>query len=161
MFGAIPYALTVALNPVQHPGSSLLHPSSEVLFIAVVATSSALGALWDEDPREYPRAKSRSRWPVVLLVGVLLSSLLYGAYVYHSLMTPGREHGIECARVADLAVTPHSLPRDIGELVSGWGPICTRWARVQVRFFKGSLWLTGFCVIACTAAIHWCRTRRR
>lgn len=160
-FGAVPYALTVALNQLQHPGSPLLHPSSEVPSIAVVATSSALGELWDEHPWEYPRPRSRSRWQLVLLVGVLLSSLLYGAYVYHSLMSPGREYGNECATVADLAVRPRRLPREIGELVSGWGPICTRWATVQARFFECSLWLTGVCVLAGTAAIHWCRTRRR
>ena len=61
MFGAIPYALVVALNQLQSPGSPLLHPSSEVLFIAVVATSSALGELWDgEEESVYLRPRRRA-----------------------------------------------------------------------------------------------------
>lgn len=58
LFGAIPYLLTVALNRLQSPDSPLLHPSSEVLFIAVVATSSALGELWDDDDRSVGYARS-------------------------------------------------------------------------------------------------------
>ena len=94
MFSAIPYARVVALNPLQSPGSPLPHPSSEILFIAVVATSSALGELWEGEayaPR--PERRARSRWQLILLAGVLFSSLLYGAYVYATLINPGRAHG--------------------------------------------------------------------
>lgn len=94
MFGAIPYTLVVTLNQLQSPGSPLLHPSSEVLFIAVVATSSALGELWDQDGQWHrPPAPGRIAWQLMMLVGVLSSSLLYGAYVYATLGNPGRPQG--------------------------------------------------------------------
>lgn len=126
MFGAIPYTLTVALNQLQSPGSPLLHPSSEVLFIAVVANSSALGELWDgEDMLAYPRSPWRGRWQLFMLLGVLFSSLLYGAYVYATLGDPGRAHGVGCSVVASWAT--RSGPRDPWriEMVSRWGSACT------------------------------------
>jgi hypothetical protein len=162
MFGAIPYALVVALNQLQSPGSPLLHPSSEVLFIAVVATSSALGELWDgEEESVYLRPRRRVHIQLALLLGVLLSSLLYGAYVYHSLMSPGRAYGIDCAALAGLVSQPHLVPVGGGEIVARWAPVCARWSQVQAGFFKSSLWMTGFGVIVATWAMHRHRPRWR
>ncbi|HEX6041875.1 hypothetical protein [Longimicrobium sp.] len=56
-FGAIPYALVVALNRLQTPGVPLLHPSSEMLFIALASTSSALAELWDGEDHWPPRSR--------------------------------------------------------------------------------------------------------
>ncbi|HLM67826.1 MAG TPA: hypothetical protein VK358_09875 [Longimicrobium sp.] len=160
MFGAIPYTLVVALNQLQSPGSPLLHPSSEVLFIAVVATSSALGELWDgEDPGLPRRSRGRALSQLVLLLGVLITSILYGAYVYHTLISPGRAFGIDCAAVAELS-SRHRVP-DAGVALAGWEPVCGRWARVNTGFFQWSLWVTGFGVIASTSAMHFFRPRRR
>jgi hypothetical protein len=151
MFGAIPYALVVALNQLQSPGSPLLHPSSEVLFIAVVATSSALGELWDGEEQPYvPRSAWRGRWKLFLLLGVLASSLLYGAYVYHTLMSPGRAYGIDCAAASGLNGSPAAFPPGLPpEHVRA----CRRWAQIQARFFLVSLWLTGFLVLVSTIAV--------
>ena len=152
LFGAIPYGLTVALNRVQSPGTPLLHPSSEVLFIAVVATSSALGELWDgpDDRRAYPPPRGRALGQLMLLLGVLCSSLLYGAYVYHTLMSPGRAYGIDCSAVAETASQGGQAG---GAVLAGWAAVCGRWARIQMGFFTWSLWMTGFWVIVSTGAI--------
>ncbi len=154
LFGAIPYTLVVALNQLQSPGSPLLHPSSEVLFIAVVATSSALGEVWDgEEHRFPPRSHWRVKWQLFLLFGLLMASLLYGAYVYHSLMSPGRASAIDCAAVAMQAPGGrHSAP-NAGFLVP-WIEPCHQWAQVQARFFLISLWLTGALAAASTVAVY-------
>lgn len=157
MFGAIPYTLVVALNQLHSPGSPMLHPSSEVLFIAIAATSSALGELWDGEDRWLPARVDRTRWQMVLLLGVLASSLLYGAYVYHSLMSPGKASAIDCAAVASLAPQRRLDPSGPG----AWIPVCLPWTQVQTGFFRWSLWLTGLCVIVSTAAVHGCRPRWR
>lgn len=161
MFGAIPYSLVVALNHLQSPGSALLHPSSEVLFIGVVATSSALGELWDTEDEWRPARARRTQMEMILLLGVLSSSLLYGAYVYHSLMSPGRASGIDCAAVTTLVSQRRPASPDAGAAILAWGPACLRWAQVQAGFFRWSLWLTGFCVIVSTTAVHRHRPRWR
>ena len=159
MFGAIPYALVVALNQLQSPGSPLLHPSSEVLFIAVVATSSALGELWDEGENPWiPRSRWRGRWKMFMLLGVLMSSLLYGAYVYHSLMSPGRTLGIDCAAVAGWGVRLGGMAPDAG-ILARWMPACRSWMDVQHRFFLASLWMTGVLALVSTAAVYLFATR--
>jgi hypothetical protein len=161
MFGAIPYTLTVALNQLQSPGSPLLHPSSEVLFIAVVATSSALGELWDGEDHSWSRPRSpwRGRWQLFLFLGVLTSSLLYGAYVYHSLLSPGRAHGIDCAAVSTLAAQAGIVAPD-KEMVAAWSGPCDLWVRVQGRFFLSSLWVTGFWILMSTAGVYLFPARR-
>jgi hypothetical protein len=154
MFGAIPYSLVVALNHLQSPGSALLHPSSEVLFIGVVATSSALGELWDtEDHWTRPPSPWRGRWQLFLLLGVLSSSLLYGAYVYHTLLSPGREHGIDCPAVKTLIKSAERAAAD-PSIPGAWSAQCSRWNRVQDRFFLASLWLTAFWVLMSTAGVY-------
>jgi hypothetical protein len=154
MFGAIPYALVVALNHLQPPGSSLLHPSSEVLFIGVVATSSALGELWDvEDHWTRPRSSWRGHLQLFLLLGLLMASLLYGAYVYHSLMSPGRASAVDCAAVVSEVGGPQRPRPDPGFLVR-WVEPCGEWAAVQARFFLISLWLTGGAALASTIAVY-------
>jgi hypothetical protein len=161
MFGAIPYALVVALNQLQSPGSPLLHPSSEVLFIAVVATSSALGELWDGDEhsRARPASRWRGSWQLFLFLGVLLSSLLYGAYVYHSLMSPAKAHGFDCAAVAGLASRPTGDAFDAA-ILARWGRACGTWAQVQARVFLISTWLTGFLALTSTVAVSLYPARR-
>jgi hypothetical protein len=157
LFGAIPYTLVVALNQLQSPGSPLLHPSSEVLFIAVVATSSALGELWDGEDHGFPRrSRGRSLMQLILLLGVLSASLLYGAYVYHTLITPGRAYGIDCTAVAELTFRGG----EAGAALAAWEPVCGRWVRVHAGFFRCSLWVTGFGVIVSTFAMHFFRPRR-
>jgi hypothetical protein len=161
MFGAIPYALVVALNQLQSPGSPLLHPSSEVLFIAVVATSSALGELWDgeEHSRARPPSPWRGRWQLFLFLSVLLSSLLYGAYVYHSLMSPAKAHGVDCAAVAGLGSRSAGDAFDAA-ILARWGPACGTWVQVQTRFFLISMWLTGFVAVTSTMAVSLYPARR-
>jgi hypothetical protein len=162
LFGAIPYMLTVALNQLQSPGSPLLHPSSEVLFIAVVATSSALGELWDDNEElSLVRRRSpwRGRWQLFLFLGVLMSSLLYGAYVYHSLLSPGRAHGIDCGAVAALALET-GLPPGPSGVLAEWSAPCHPWVQAQVRFFVASLWMTAFWVVVSTAAVGLFPARR-
>lgn len=155
MFGAIPYALVAALNQLQSPGSPLLHPSSEILFIAVVATSSALGELWDQDGRGYtPREPGRIGWQLMMLVGVLISSLLYGAYVYATLMGPGRAHGVDCSAVVSWMPTPGRSDPWKAEMVRQWGGVCVPWVRSQALFFCVSLGLTLICAAVSTAAIY-------
>lgn len=157
LFSAIPYTLVAALNQLQSPGSALLHPSSEVLFIAVVATSSALGELWDgagEPYRVYAPSRGRSLAQLLLLMGVMSSSLLYGAYVYHSLMSPGRAYGIDCS----VAGLPGGAQ---GALVPFGGPLCGSWARVQAGFFRWSVWVTAFWIMASTLALFFFRPKRR
>jgi hypothetical protein len=151
MFGAIPYALVVALNQLQSPGSPLLHPSSEVLFIAVVATSSALGELWDGEDQPYvPRSRWRGRWKLLLLLGVLSSSLLYGSYVYHTLLSPGRAYGLDCAALSGLGGSPAASPAPVPPEQFH---ACRRWAEIQARFFLVSLWVTGFWILMSTIAV--------
>lgn len=161
MFGAIPYTLTVALNQLQSPGSPLLHPSSEVLFIAIVATSTALGELWDGEDHSWARPRSpwRSRWQLFLLLGVLTTSLLYGAYVYHTLLSPGRAHGIDCAAVSALAAQAGIDAADRA-IATAWGRPCGRWVNVQGRFFLASCWVTAFWVLMSTAGVHFFPARR-
>lgn len=163
MFSAIPYALVVALNQLQSPDSPLLHPSSEILFIAVVATSSALGELWEgqDDPLGYPRSTWRVRWQLGMLLGVLSSSLLYGAYVYATLMSPGRAHGVDCSVVASWAATMGSHTPWQSTMMARWGASCASWVASQVMFFRVSLWLTLFWVLLSTAAMYHCPPRRR
>ncbi len=137
-FGVIPYPLMVALDRLQAPGEPpLLHPSSEVLFIALVATSSSLGELWDDDEPALVRRRPpwRGRWQLLLLLGVLLSSLLYGAYVYHSLMSPGRSHGIDCGALSALSAQPDPTAGDRRVLAEWSGP-CRRGVQVQHRSFS-------------------------
>lgn len=152
MFGAIPYMLTVALNQLQFPGSPLLHPSSEVLFIAVVATSSALGELWDgEDHWDRQAARARAVWQLMMLFGVLSSSLLYGAYVYATLSSPGQAHGVDCSALGTWAAMPRRNPWQ-SELVSRWGTACAPWLRSQVLFFRWSLGAAAvWCVLSTLA----------
>jgi hypothetical protein len=160
MFGAIPYALTVALNRTHSPGSPLLHPSSEVLFIAVVASSTALGELWDRDEnRFHPAARGRPAWQLLMLASVLASSLLYGAYAYATLSNPGRAGGVDCLMIAGWV---RAGPRDAWQtdLLSRWGTACTPWARTQGLFFRCSLWLTAWCVVMSTAAMYKYPSRR-
>lgn len=160
MFGAIPYALVVALNQLQSPGSPLLHPSSEVLFIAVVATSSALGELWDEDPHLLtPRSHWRVKWQLLMLVGILSSSLLYGAYVYATLGSPGRAHGLDCMMVARWSAVP-SLETWQSAVLNQWLDPCSAWAQSQERFFRWSLWMTMTWTALGTAAMY-CNPPRR
>lgn len=154
MFGAIPYTLVVALNQLQSPGSPLLHPSSEVLFIAVVATSSALGELWDDDPHLLtPRSHWRVRWQLLMLLGVLSSSLLYGAYVYATLGSPGRVHGLDCSVVTRWSVTP-SLETWQVAAVDHWRGPCATWMKSQEMFFRSSLWMTTAWAVLGTAAMY-------
>lgn len=160
-FGAAPYALVVALNQLQSPGSPLLHPSSEVLFISVVATSSALGELWEGDEHRFrPVHRGRAYWQLGMLLGVLSSSLLYGAYVYATLGNPGRAHGLDCSVIAAWTATP--APRDPwgADLVARWGPVCVPWARTQALFFLVSAWMTAGWVLASTLAMYLYRPRR-
>lgn len=155
MCGAIPYMLTVALNQLQFPGTPLLHPSSEVLFIAVVASSTALGELWDRDEnRFHAAARGRPAWQLLMLASVLASSLLYGAYAYATLGSPGRAQGVDCSVIA--AWAPRSGPHDTwqAELLSRWGGACEPWLRSQALFFRCSLWLTALCVVVSTAAMY-------
>lgn len=156
MFGAIPYLLTMALNQLQFPGSPLLHPSSEVLFIAVVATSSALGELWDgEDHWDRQAARARAVWQLMMLFCVLSSSLLYGAYVYATLGNPGRANGLDCSVLsawAGSARTPQDPWRT--ELVSRFGSGCAPWVRSQALFFRVSLWVTLVWTAVSTAAMY-------
>ncbi|HST57267.1 MAG TPA: hypothetical protein VLK84_01190 [Longimicrobium sp.] len=155
LFGAIPYTLVVALNQLQSPGSPLLHPSSEVLFIAVVATSSALGELWDQDGQWHrPPAPDRIHWQLAMLVGVLSSSLLYGAYVYATLGNPGRPHGVDCSAL--VAWAANAGPQDPWrrQMVVQWGSACTPWVRSQALFFHVSLVLTLACAAGSTAAMY-------
>jgi hypothetical protein len=150
LFGAIPYALTVALNRLQFPDAPLLHPSSEVLFLAVVATSSALGNVREgQDGASYGHRRSPGRvlGELILMTGVLISSLLYGAYVYHSLTSPGREYGIDCTAV--------------GALDSEWRLLCAPWMRTQGGFFRWSLWVTALWVVVSTFAVYSNRPRAR
>lgn len=150
LFGAIPYLLTVALNRLQFPDSPFLHPSSEVLFVAVVATSSALGELMGErgDPLfARRRSAGRALGELILLAGVLISSLLYGAYVYHSLLSPGRAFGVDCTAVKVLALE--------------WKSLCVPWVRAQAGFFRWSLWLTTLWVVISTFAVYSNRPRAR
>jgi hypothetical protein len=148
--GAIPYALTVALNQLQYPGTPLLHPSSEVLFIAVVATSSALGELWDGDHWTSRPTPGRSHWQLGMLAGVLSSSLLYGAYAYATLSTPGRAYGIDCSILGELTTGSRgSWPSQFAQ----WSSMCAPWAGTQALFFRASLWLTALWVILSTAAM--------
>lgn len=156
--GAIPYALTVALNQLQYPGTPLLHPSSEVLFIAVVATSSALGELWDNDgDRFHPPA--RTRWQLVMLASILASSLLYGAYAYATLSSPGRAHGLDCLAIAGWAGRRPREPWQ-AELLIRWSGTCAPWVRTQGLFFTCSIWLTAWCVSMSTAAMYRYPSRR-
>jgi hypothetical protein len=160
MFGAIPYALTVALNRTQSPGSPLLHPSSEVLFIAVVATSSALGELWEEDDyRSRPRSHWRARWQLLLLLGVLASSLLYGAYVYATLGEPGRAAGVNCTVIAGWVRQPGPDPWR-AHLAGQWGSSCAAWARSQATLFRWSLWMVAIWVPISTTAMYLFPPRR-
>lgn len=155
MFGAIPYALTVALNQLQSPGSPLLHPSSEVLFIAVVATSSALGELWEGDEHWSGRpARARAIWQLTMLFGVLSTSLLYGAYVYATLENPGRTHGLDCSVIASWAAAPRPHEPWRTELVARFGSVCAPWVRSQALFFRVSLWFTLGWVVLSTAAVY-------
>jgi hypothetical protein len=153
MCGAIPYMLTVALNQLQSPGTPLLHPSAEVLFIAVVASSSALGELWDGDHWSARPTPDRSYWQLGMLTGVLCSSLLYGAYAYATLSNPGRGQGLDCLVIAGWARTG---PGDAwkAELLSRWGSVCMPWARSQALFFTCSLWMTGGWVLMSAAAMY-------
>jgi hypothetical protein len=161
LFGAIPYLLTVALNRLQSPESPLLHPSSEVLFIAVVATSSALGELWDRsEPFRTSETAWRARWQLVLLAGVLLSSLLYGAYVYATLGSPGRPHGIDCSAVSGWAAAPAPLDASRADVVRRWGSVCAPWTRSQGMFFRWSVWNTGVWACLSTAAMYLYPPRR-
>lgn len=160
MCGAIPYILTVALNQLQFPGTPLLHPSSEVLFIAVVASSSALGELWDrEENRFHAPRPGRSIWQLLMLASVLASALLYGAYVYATLSNPGRAGGVDCLIVAGWVRAGASDPWQT-ELLSRWGSACRPWAMTQALFFRCSLWLTGWCVVMSTAAMYSYPSRR-
>jgi hypothetical protein len=156
-FGAIPYALVVALNRLQTPGVPLLHPSSEMLFIALASTSSALAELWDGEDHWHPARVERTHWQMVLLLGVLSSSLLYGAYTYHSFMSPGRAVAVDCTAVASLLSQQRTV---LGGSVD-WTRVCLPWMRVQTGFFRWSLWLTALCVIVSTTAVHRCRPRWR
>lgn len=160
--GAIPYALTVALNQLQHPGTPWLHPSSEVLFIAVVATSSALGELWDtgEENLLYRRSHGRALTQLVLLLGVLSTSVLYGAYVYATLSSPARVHGIDCSVLVGWTAGPGPKEPWPAELVARWAGVCGPWARTQSLFFHASLWLTALCVPASGAAMYMYPARR-
>ena len=141
----------MALSQLQSPGSPLLHPSSEVLFIAVVATSSALGEVWDGDEHRFtpPVASSGS----CSCFGLSTASLLYGAYVYHSLMSPGRASAIDCAAVAmQAAGGRHTAPG--AEFLVPWVEPCRQWAQVQARSFPISRWLTGALPGASTVAVY-------
>ena len=161
-FGAIPYALVVALNQLHAPGPPRLHPSSEVLFIALVATSSALGELWDDgEPwgrRPYPHG--RSYWRLGMLFGVLSTSLLYGAYVYATLGNPGRAHGVDCSIIATWTDAREAPDPWRTELVSRWSAACRPWARTQSLFFLCSAWLTAGWVLVSTIAMYRYRPRR-
>jgi hypothetical protein len=156
LFGAIPYGLTVALNQLQSPDAALLHPSSEVLFIAVVATSSALGELWDGDDDWTPKhaRRWRARWQLLMLAGVLFSSILYGAYVYHTFLSPGRGAGVDCAVVGGLAAEAQDAAAWISKGTADWRQLCQPWARVQARFFQLSLWFTAFWVALSTLLLY-------
>jgi hypothetical protein len=149
---------------VLWPDSPWLHPSSEVLFIAVVATSSALGELWDSDDHPQPsRSRWRIRWQLMMLFGVLASSVLYGAFVYHTLENPGRAYGIDCSVVAEWVSSPATAPRDPlqAQLVGRWGDACTGWASVQAVLFRWSLWMAGVLALVSTAVVYVYPPRRR
>lgn len=163
-FAAAPYAIVVLLNRVLWPGSPWLHPSSEVLFIAVITTSSALGELLEAEEHPQP---SRSRWRIrsqlLMLLGVLASSVLYGAFVYHTLENPGRSHGIDCSLVAGVdsrmaAASPDPL---LAQLVQRWAEPCRPWIRVQDALFTWSLWMTGVLATLSTAVVAAYPSRRR
>jgi hypothetical protein len=155
LFGAIPYLLTVALNQLQSPGSPLLHPSSEVLFIAVVATSSALGELWDREPHaSRPPVRGHVQWQLLMLLGVLSSSLLYGAYVYATLENPGQAQGIDCSAVAAWQAAPAGRTVWQAELVERWATPCEPWVRSQAAFFRFSLWTTVGWAALSTGAVY-------
>lgn len=162
LFGAIPYGLTVALNQLQNPDAALLHPSSEVLFIAVVATSSALGELWDAGDVVSPRheKRSRARWQLFLLFGVLTSSLLYGAYVYATLGSPGRAYGVDCSALGEGAIMLGATDAWWRELGEQWIGYCAPWRRSQELFFRLSLWMTVVWTAVSVAAMYWDRSRR-
>jgi hypothetical protein len=156
-FAAAPYVIVVVLNRVLWPESPLLHPSSEVLFIAVIATSSALGELWDgEDHARVPRSPSRIKWQLMMLFGVLASSVLYGAFVYHTLENPGRAHGIDCSVVAEWSSGARAAPVDPlrSQLIRRWGAACTGWATVQATLFTWSLWMAGVLAVLSTAVVY-------
>lgn len=154
LFGAIPYGFVVALTQLQSPGAPVLHPSVEVLFIAIVATSSALGELWDADHHAWIRPVSpwKGRWKLFLLTGVLVTSLLYGAYVYHTLQSPGRVAGIDCGVISGVS-SPAGEPAS-RVLVRPWMQACNHWAQVQARFYAVSLWMTGFFALASSVAVY-------
>jgi hypothetical protein len=161
MFGAVPYTLTVVLNRAYSPGSPLLHPSSEVLFIAVVSTSSALGELWDDDDRwSRPRSHWRGKWQLAMLVGVLTSSLLYGAYVYATLGNPGRAQGVDCSIITLWSVRGTSLEPSQAELVRRWGSVCMPWAQSQAVLFRWSLWNVALWAPLSTTAMYLYPPRR-
>jgi hypothetical protein len=152
--GAIPYALTVALNQLQYPGTPLLHPSSEVLFIAVVASSSALGEVWEGEENRFLAAHaSRAKWQLAILIAILVASLLDGAYAYATLSGPGKAHGLDCLAIAQWPPAGADDAWRSGVLAR-WGSACAAWAQTQALFFRCSLWLTAGCVVVSMGAMY-------
>ncbi|HEU0016326.1 MAG TPA: hypothetical protein VFQ45_21785 [Longimicrobium sp.] len=154
IFSAVPYGVTIALNRVQSPGGPLFHPSSEVLFIAIVTTSAALGELWAARTTLRRPTRWRNWSELALLFGVIISCIHYGAYVHHTLENPGRAAGVDCSIVATWGAAPGAAADALRMAVwQTWGTPCAVWSQAQEALWRWSLPMAIFWAATSTAAV--------
>lgn len=151
IFGLLPYGAACFVSYIQNPAASPFRNSPELLFFSLLVCASALGELLDENQPRYLRGGGggmRSVALVVFFVGVAVSALLYGIYLYHDMSSPGLEAGLDCATVAALS-TDTAAPWG-----TEWGRRCGMWVERQTIIFRVSVGMAvGFGFAATIAAM--------
>lgn len=159
IFGLLPYGAACFVSYLQDPAASPFRNSPELLFFSLLVCAAALGELLDEDRPRYLRGGGggmRSAALVVFFVGVAVSALLYGIYLYHDMSSPGLEAGLDCATVA-------TWPTDaVVTWGAEWGARCGKWVERQTIIFRVSVGMAvGFGFAATVAAMLSPSSRRR
>ncbi|HSU17893.1 hypothetical protein [Longimicrobium sp.] len=134
-FGSVPYFASVALRYFKDGDGNPWRSSPEIIFLVLVACSSALAEISFGHRRTSPL---RHTFQVALGTGVVLAAIAYGAYLGDELSSPGREAGIDCEIVAEAASTASAVTAAdplVETIRRQWGAPCSRWERRRERYF--------------------------
>lgn len=131
--GLIPYGAVVVATSIDG-GRVLFPPSSEILFLALLAFATAFAEIYEGARDRFRRSGIRDLFLLVLALAVPISALLYGFYVHHLQDRPGRAAGVDCAALVGAeagSVDPSIRAR--------WDAECKEWGRVDAVYFDLSV----------------------
>lgn len=166
VMGAVPYLVTIAITQLESDAPTrLFPPSPEILFVSLAASASVLGQIRGPRGRVRFRAEraprpSISQW--AMGAALVVSCMLYGAYVLKLVENPGRAAGVECSTLVDGTVRGDASDRALqAAMRDRWGHACERWLRTQDRYFATAVWMALIFTASATIIVAMVPQRRK